>query len=90
MHWSWDENNIKIFDPQKNNWRIESYLVISAAEGYNANITEQMYIDELVNFFEAVEGKKEFFNSMEYDHKILKLLYAIEISSEQKKSIEVI
>lgn len=76
--WDWDENNIKLYNPITNAWEVETYSVELAAAGYNKNITEQMYVDELVNFFEAIEGKAEFFNSMQYDHDVLKLLYKIE------------
>lgn len=83
--WNWDDNCIKIYDPTTEKWELWDYQVNSAATGYNKNITEQMYMDELVNFFEAIEEKADFFNSMEYDHKVLKLLYAIEKSSQQSK-----
>lgn len=83
--WNWDDNCIKIFDPNNEKWDVWSYEVNSSAVGYNKNITEQMYMDELHNFFDAIEGKAEFFNSMEYDHRILKLLYSIEESSKQKE-----
>ncbi len=81
--WNWDDNCIKIYDPKTEKWELYDYQVNSAASGYNKNITEQMYMDELINFFDAIEGKADFFNTMEYDHKVLKLLYAIEKSSEQ-------
>ena len=81
LRWNWDDNNIKIFDPKNNQWEIIEYQVMSAKDGYNKNITEQMYIDELNNFFDDLDGKDKFFNTLEYDHKILKLLYAIEESS---------
>jgi hypothetical protein len=37
-----------------------------------------MYIEEVRNFIEAIEGKRPFSNSLENDHRVLKLLYAIE------------
>ncbi len=83
--WNWDDNCIKIYDSKTEKWELWEYKINLAALGYNKNITEQMYMDELINFFEAIEGKKDFFNSMEYDHKILKLLYAIEKSSQESK-----
>ena len=82
LRWNWDDNNIKIFYPETNQWESIEYQVTSAKNGYNKNITEQMYIDELNNFFDDLDGKAEFFNTLEYDHKVLKLLYAIEESSQ--------
>jgi predicted dehydrogenase len=81
--WNWDEDCVKIYEPLTEKWTVWDYVVNSSAAGYNKNITEQMYIDELLNFFNAVERKADFFNSMEYDHKVLKLLYTIENSSEK-------
>lgn len=82
--WSWDDTMIRIYDPRTEEWSSVEYQLNSSATGYNKNITEQMYIDELLNFFNAIEGKVEFFNTLEYDHKVLKLLYTIEKSSFEK------
>jgi predicted dehydrogenase len=90
LRWDWDENCIKIFEPEKKEWKIYKYEMLGAAEGYNANITEQMYIDEMKNFFEAVEGKKSFASNLEFDHKVLKLLYAIEESYQKKSFVKLL
>lgn len=76
--WDWNLNQIQIYDPVKNEWENVSYEMKPAEAGYNPNIGENMYIDELNAFIQAVERKKPFVNSMENDHKVLKLLYAIE------------
>ncbi|NTV49356.1 MAG: Gfo/Idh/MocA family oxidoreductase [Geobacteraceae bacterium] len=76
--WDWDENSVRLFDPEKGVWEKIEYDMGSAAAGYNANIGESMYIDEIRNFIEAIEGKRPFSNSLENDHRVLKLLYAIE------------
>ena len=55
-----------------------SYEVQKAAAGYNPNIGEQMYIDELRTFIEATQSKGKWVNSLADDHAVLKLLYAIE------------
>ena len=80
--WNWEDNAVRIFDPRLDSWSSWDYKVNSSAAGYNKNITEQMYLDELVNFFDAVNGKCDFFNSLQYDYQVLKVLYAIERSSE--------
>ena len=76
--WDWNLNQIQVYNPIKNEWENLPYKMKSAETGYNPNIGENMYIDELNAFINAVKGKKPFVNSMENDHKILKLLYAIE------------
>ena len=78
--WDWDEDTVRLFDPEKAIWQSIEYDTGTAAAGYNANIGERMYIEEVRNFIEAIEGKQQFSNSMENDHRVLKLLYAIEES----------
>ena len=75
--WDWNLNQIQVY-PIKNEWENVPYEMKSAEAGYNPNIGENMYIDELNAFIHAIEEKRPFINSMENDHKVLKLLYAIE------------
>ena len=78
LRWDWNKNAVELFDPAKNEWESISYEVQKAAAGYNPNIGEQMYIDELRTFIEATQGKGKWVNSIADDHAVLKLLYAIE------------
>jgi hypothetical protein len=56
-----------------------------AAPGYNANIGESMYVEEICNFIDAIAGKRPFPNTMDNDHRVLKLLYAIEESDRSSR-----
>ncbi|MFM7023637.1 MAG: Gfo/Idh/MocA family protein [Flavobacteriales bacterium] len=87
--WNWDDNNVQIFSPEENSWEIHEYSTTPSMEGYNKNITEQMYIDEVKQFFNAVEGKESFFNTLEYDYQILNLLYKIEESCFSESFVKV-
>lgn len=87
LYWNWDDNMIKIYDPEKNVWEEVKYETISAQDGYNKNITEQMYIDEMEAFLKAAKGEKSFPNNLEHDHQVLKVLYAVE-SSDNNNVIE--
>lgn len=87
LYWNWDDNMIKIYDPESNNWEEIKYETISAQSGYNKNITEQMYIDEMEAFIKAANNEILFPNSLEHDHKVLKVLYAVE-SSDNNNVIE--
>ncbi len=87
LRWNWDDNCVRVFDASAKQWKEHAYQSAPAAAGYNKNITEQMYVDEMAAFFEAIEGKKDIFNTMEYDHCVLKLLYAIEESSKKGRTI---
>ena len=83
MYWSWEDNIIKVFDPILNEWEEIKYETLAAENGYNKNITEQMYIDEMAAFLSAIHEGKPFPNSLEHDHKVLKILYSVEKSSDQ-------
>lgn len=76
--WRWDEDFIKIYDVDTKKWENIFYKKGQAAEGYNENITEDMYIEEMEDFIDAVERKGNFPNSMDDDIKVLKLLNKIE------------
>ncbi len=86
--WDWNQKNTQIYDPVKGQWQTLEYQMMHAEAGYNPNIGENMYIDELLAFVDAVEGKGAFVNTMENDHNVLKLLYAVEESEKIKQHVE--
>lgn len=88
LYWSWDEGFIKVYDPAADKWTQLPYEMKTAATGYNANIGENMYIEEIRAFIAAVAGKQAFVNSMANDHKVLKLLYAIEEADKSSRFVE--
>jgi len=85
--WDWDFNAINIFNPVTNQWDQRAYEMKEAADGYCANIGENMYIDEIRNFIEAINGTNVFVNSIENDLRILRLLYAIEESDRNSRYV---
>jgi predicted dehydrogenase len=76
--WDWNEKKIRTYHPANNLWQDISYEMLQAEAGYNANIGENMYIDEIKSFIDSIEGKGAFINTLENDHRVLKLLYTIE------------
>jgi len=76
--WRWDEDFIKIYDADLKKWESIFYQKSKAEAGYNENIGEGMYIDEMQVFVNAVEGKGKFPNTLEEDIKVLELLNKIE------------
>lgn len=82
LAWSWDDAAIRVFDAASAAWQEIDYKMENAEPGYNKNIGENMYIDEIRAFLDAVAGKGTFPNSLEQDHRVLKLLYAIERSDQ--------
>lgn len=84
INWRWDEDFIKIYDVENKKWQKLSYKKGRAAEGYNQNIIENMYVDEIKSFIDSVQQKGEFPNSLDEDIKVLKLLKKIEEKDEKK------
>lgn len=87
--WDWDAKCIRVYNPELSVWEEIPYRMEGAAVGYNPNIGENMYIDEIENFIQAIRGEKEFINTLERDHAVLKLLYAIEESDKKSQYIQV-
>lgn len=85
LEWDWNANAVKVYHHDKQEWEIFTYETIAAAGGYNKNITEQMYIDEMSAFFKGIENPSSYVNTLEEDHKVLKLLYQMEASYKEKK-----
>ncbi len=86
--WDWNQKNIQIYEPTNGQWLTLEYRMVSAEDGYNPNIGENMYIDELQAFISAIKDKEPFVNTMENDHNVLKLLYAVERADKTKQYIE--
>jgi len=87
--WDWDEQCIRIYSGEGSDCETIQYDKGIAANGYNSNIGENMYIDELKAFIDAVSKSKPFVSTLEHDHKVLKLLYAIEQSDKSGRYVEV-
>lgn len=81
--WRWDEPIIKLYEVSGGNWKTIDYKTGEAADGYNKNIAEDMYVDELGTFIAAAQGKGKFPNDLDEDIAILKLLAATESSNEK-------
>jgi len=81
--WRWDEDFVKIYNADSKKWNDYFYKKGQASEGYNKNILEDMYVEEIKSFIAAVEGKEKFPNSLKDDIKILKLLNKIEKKNEK-------
>lgn len=80
IRWNWEESTLKVFEAINNRW-IHYYQPEGKAEsGYNKNIIEQMYIDEIDAFIKGIEDKTKYPNTVQNDLKVLELLDKIENS----------
>jgi predicted dehydrogenase len=82
--WRWDENVVKLYEAKKQRWVHYNYSTGQAAEGYNKNITEDMYVDELNDFIKAVNKKGRFPNTLAEDIAVLKVLEKAENFNAKK------
>lgn len=80
IKWNWDEECFKVYDVEQNLWVTYAQPKIITAEGYNKNINEKMYIDELELFIKGIENPLLYPNKVEDDIKVLEILEKIEQS----------
>ena len=76
--WEWDEPYIRLYDARTKTWGKRQYQKGKAVEGYNSNIIEDMYIEEIQAFINAMKRTGAFPNSLDDDIRVLKQLYKME------------
>jgi predicted dehydrogenase len=76
--WRWDDNVVKLYNQADQKWQEFHYTQGQSAEGYNRNIAENMYIEELDTFLKAADGKGQFPNTLADDIRVLEILHEIE------------
>lgn len=86
--WDWDEGSVRIYDSDKSKWKAMKYRLGKTNPGYNVNIGEDHYVEEIKNFLDAAKGKCKAMNNFESDIKVLKLLSAIEKSGRISRSVK--
>jgi hypothetical protein len=82
IQWRWDDGYLKLYDAEKSRWIIYNQSEMHAANGYNKNIGEDMYIEELKSFVHGITENNIFPNTLDDDIKVLTLLKSIEDSDE--------
>ncbi|OGW33622.1 MAG: hypothetical protein A2X58_08900 [Nitrospirae bacterium GWC2_56_14] len=76
--WRWDEATVHVYESDNQRWIEYKQKEASAHAGYNKNIIEDMYIEEMSAFITAVQGKGKFPSTLADDIEVLKLLYRAE------------
>ncbi len=74
IRWNWEEKTIKLYDAESKKWESFNLEEGHAEDGYNKNIAEEMYIDEMRAFVESAKGAKPFPNTLANDIAILDIL----------------
>ncbi len=85
--WNWDEHRVSFFGPDEKNEYFD-YEAKAAHSGYNKNITEEMYEEEMQTFIHAVRGENIFPNDLTDDIRVLEILEAAELSFQTKKIVD--
>lgn len=77
LRWNWEDDYVEILNSSGVSEKV-SFKRTESHVGYNPNIGEGMYIDEIRSFIASVEGKNTYPTDLKYDMRILKILHAIE------------
>jgi predicted dehydrogenase len=76
--WNWDNRNIRLYDAEKGRWIFLEEPQGCSSQGYNKNISDDMYIRELKAFIDALKNPGDFPNTLEKDIRVLQLLHRVE------------
>ena len=82
IQWRWDTKKIEIFEADSKEWKYIYQNDEIHESGYNENIGEDMYIEELAAFLKGIENRLDYPNTIEKDIAVLKLLNDVESSDE--------
>lgn len=80
IQWNWDEKEVKLYDADNKNWIIIEQPETTNQAGYNININENMYVEELGTFLAGIKDRDKYYNCLEKDINVLELLKDLEDS----------
>ncbi len=78
IQWRWDRRVIEVYEAETGAWKYIEVDEELHEKGYNENIGENMYIEELGAFLAGIENREAFPNTVEKDMAVLGLLEAVE------------
>ncbi|MFH1420902.1 MAG: Gfo/Idh/MocA family oxidoreductase [Candidatus Aenigmatarchaeota archaeon] len=79
--WDWTNRVLKVFSSEKGQWEEYHEKKVTPETGYIAG--EEMYIEEMKTFIDAIIKKEDYGYTFEEESKIINTLYAAEKSSDQ-------
>lgn len=80
IQWRWDDGFYRVYEVEQGRWVQYNQPEFNASEGYNKNIGEEMYIDEIRHFIGGFMGTHHYPNNIADDIRVLELLEQIENS----------
>lgn len=78
VRWSWEEPCIRLFEVDEGAWRTLEFPPPISAPGYNPNIGERMYLDEMTAFLGALDDGPPFPHSLQEDLRVRSTLRRLE------------
>lgn len=78
LYWDWDEARVRVYEADAGRVLELHQPKMAAQVGYNRNIGEAMYLDEVGSFLAAVRGESVFSHNLAADIRVLELLETIE------------
>lgn len=89
LRWSWENNYLELYLASEGKWQ-KIYFDLGEHEGgYNPNISENMYIEELSCVIDDISGNRNYPNTLSDDIEVLGLLNSIELSYKNQTSVEI-
>ena len=82
--WNWNDDEIKVYSADSGEWESHKFSKGKASDGYNVNISEEMYIDEVRAFLDSIYNNKPVCNSIRDDIYTLSCLYSAENSQHER------
>ncbi|MDR1236220.1 MAG: Gfo/Idh/MocA family oxidoreductase [Holosporaceae bacterium] len=80
IQWRWDNREIELYEAESGRRIFFKQPMSVSAKGYNENIGERMYVDEIRAFFDGINDRSLYPNTIEKDIGVLKILGEIENS----------
>jgi predicted dehydrogenase len=80
IQWRWDRKEIEVYEAKTGRWIYLKQPAYTTISGYNENINEGMYVEELGTFIKAIGDNSLYPNTLDKDIKVLETLKAIEDS----------
>jgi predicted dehydrogenase len=78
--WRWDKQCVELYESDTQKWSTIKQPEVKHEAGYNANIDENPYIQELSDFLNSLSNPSGYPNSLEKDIGVLRLLKRVEDS----------
>ncbi len=80
IQWRCEKEQIEIYEAENSEWKYIKQPKMIHEEGYNANINENMYIEEIDSFLKGIKDEKQYANTIDRDIEVLRLLKQFEDS----------